>query len=95
VDEGSAKVTYEAMACGIPIIVTHNAGSLAKDGEDGYIVPIRSSHALAEKILYLYQNRELCKLMGVSARNRIKTYDWDFYENNLINSYRSVFPQKL
>jgi glycosyltransferase involved in cell wall biosynthesis len=95
VDEGSAKVTYEAMACGIPVIVTHNAGSLAKDGEDGYIVPIRSSHALAEKILYLYQNRELCKLMGVSARNRIKTYDWDFYENNLINSYRSVFPQKL
>jgi glycosyltransferase involved in cell wall biosynthesis len=55
VDEGSAKVTYEAMACGIPVIVTHNAGSLAKDGEDGYIVPIRSSQALAEKILYLYQ----------------------------------------
>ncbi|MGZ8432437.1 MAG: glycosyltransferase, partial [Candidatus Deferrimicrobiaceae bacterium] len=31
--EGSAKVTYEAMACGLPVIVTPNAGSVARDGE--------------------------------------------------------------
>jgi glycosyltransferase involved in cell wall biosynthesis len=29
--EGSAKVTYEAMACGVPVIVTPNAGAVARD----------------------------------------------------------------
>ena len=33
--EGSALVTYEAMACGLPVIVTENAGSLARPDEDG------------------------------------------------------------
>ena len=43
IEEGSALVTYEAMACGLPSIVTHNAGSLVRDGIDGYVVPLRDA----------------------------------------------------
>ena len=39
--EGSAVVTYEAMACGLPCIVTAEAGSVARHGRDGLIVPAR------------------------------------------------------
>ena len=37
--EGSAVVTYEAIACGLPSIVTPEAGSVVRDGVEGFLVP--------------------------------------------------------
>ncbi|MEO0683575.1 MAG: glycosyltransferase family 4 protein, partial [Cyanobacteria bacterium J06649_11] len=54
--EGSAMVTYEAMCYGLPIITTYNSGSIVRDGIDGYIVPLRDSEAIAEKLRNLYIN---------------------------------------
>lgn len=93
VDEGSAKVTYEAMACGLPVIVTPNAGSLARDGEDGFIVPIRSVEALMEKILYFFEHREAAEAMGAQARRNIERYTWENYERSLLNHYRRLLDR--
>lgn len=90
VSEGSAKVTYEAMACGLPVIVTPNAGSLTKDGEDGFIIPIRNVEALMEKLLYFYENRAAAKDMGMVARENIQPYTWDKYKATLIDTYRKL-----
>jgi glycosyltransferase involved in cell wall biosynthesis len=49
--EGSALVTYEALASGLPVVTTVNAGSLVRDGVDGAIVPIRDSKALARALV--------------------------------------------
>jgi glycosyltransferase involved in cell wall biosynthesis len=94
VDEGSAKVTYEAMACGLPVIVTHNAGSLAKDGEDGFVIPIRSIDAIMEKILFFYENREAASEMGLNARRNIESYTWNKYESDLTITYQKLLNQK-
>jgi glycosyltransferase involved in cell wall biosynthesis len=48
--EGSAMVTYEALAAGLPVITTPNAGSVVRDGVDGFIVPIRDAEAIAAKL---------------------------------------------
>jgi len=93
VDEGSAKVTYEAMACGLPVIVTPNAGSLARDGKDGFIVPIRQVEPLMEKILYFYQNRDAAVEMGAEARRYIETYTWEHYEQTLIETYKDLLKR--
>ena len=53
--EGSAMVTYEALSLGVPIITTYNSGSLVRDGIDGFIVPIRDSEAIAEKLIQMYR----------------------------------------
>jgi glycosyltransferase involved in cell wall biosynthesis len=95
VDEGSAKVTYEAMACGLPVIVTPNAGSLAVDGEDGFVVPIRSVDALMEKILFLYENPEAARLMGQTGRRNIESYTWETYRESLVGLYRSIEAGQL
>lgn len=48
-------VTLEAMACGLPVVVTENSGSkeAVRDGVDGFVVPIRDIKALKEKLLLL------------------------------------------
>ncbi len=64
IEEGSALVTYEAMACGLPVIATVNAGSLVRDGKDGYLIPIRDVEALSERIKFLYEHAEKRREMG-------------------------------
>ena len=41
--EGSAVVTYEALACGLPSVVTPDAGSVVRDGIEGFVVPAATS----------------------------------------------------
>ncbi len=88
--EGSAKTTYEAMACGLPVIVTPNAGSVARDGEDGFLVPPRDSEALQEKILALYEDPEMREEMGRNARRRIEAFTWDAHRRKLLDIYESA-----
>ena len=88
--EGSAKTTYEAMAAGIPVITTENAGSVVRDGVDGFIVPIRAPDAIREKLLFLYENRDRAKEMGTSGRIRVGEFSWEAYENRLISLYRTL-----
>jgi glycosyltransferase involved in cell wall biosynthesis len=78
--EGSAIVVYEAMASGIPVIVTPNAGAdLVRDGVDGFVVPIRSPQELAVRMELLARDPELRERMGRSARERVLDYDWSAF----------------
>jgi glycosyltransferase involved in cell wall biosynthesis len=88
--EGSAKVTYEAMACGLPVIVTPNAGSVARDGEDGFLVPPGDSEALQEKLLKLYEDRGMRETMGRNARKRIERFTWDAHRKELLAVYEAA-----
>ena len=86
-DEGGARVTYEAMASGLPVITTPNAGSLVQDSLDGYIIPIRDPEALAERLQYFYKYPEQAKVMGERGRERIKEFTWERYGENLVKAY--------
>jgi glycosyltransferase involved in cell wall biosynthesis len=88
--EGSAKTTYEAMSAELPVITTLNAGSVVRDGVDGFIVPVRDPDAIREKLLFLFENREHAKDMGISGRSRVGDFSWEIYENRLISLYRTL-----
>lgn len=92
--EGSAIVTYEALASGLPVITTPNAGSVVRDGIDGFIVPIRDIEALKEKILLLYENRKLCQKLGYNARERAKEFTWEKYQQRLGHFLKSILAQE-
>ena len=87
VEEGSALVSYEAMACGRPIIVTQNVGSVARDGIDGFVIPIRNVDALKEKILFFYEHPDKITEMGVNARKRAEQFSWQSYGENIVQAY--------
>lgn len=52
-EEGMARTALEAMACGLPVVLTPNTGAsdLVQEGISGSIVPIRDAKAIAEKTL--------------------------------------------
>jgi starch synthase len=85
--EGSAYSTYEALACGLPVITTANSGSVVRDGIDGFIVPVRDVEALKEKILLLLCDRELREQMSRNARMRAEAFTWDAYHQRIAHLF--------
>jgi starch synthase len=83
--EGFGLVLLEAMAMGLPILTTaHTAGpDLIDDGVEGFIVPIRSADAIAEKLELLRRNRPLINEMGARAAERAKHFTWQAYGERL------------
>jgi glycosyltransferase involved in cell wall biosynthesis len=71
--EGLGRSVIEAMCLKKPVIVTDRGGAkeLVKEGVSGYVVPVKSAKAIAEKINYCYQNREMLHEIGEKARERI------------------------
>lgn len=74
-DEALPISLIEAMAFGIPIIST-NAGGTAEaihTGENGFVVDIEDSQALAERITRLYHDPALRHSLGSQARKDYQT----------------------
>ena len=81
--EGSAVVTYEAIACGLPAVVTPDAGSVIRDGIEGYLVPARDIGALAARMERLGDDPALRERMSAAARLRALAFDWPRYHSAL------------
>jgi glycosyltransferase involved in cell wall biosynthesis len=90
--EGFGLVLLEAMAMGLPIITTpHTAGpDLITDGVEGFIVPIRSSQAITERLERLRLDPELRVAMSEQARVRARQFTWENYGHALAESVSAV-----
>lgn len=68
--EGLPKSLIEACAIGRPIVTTDNIGcrDVVTDGVNGYLIPVKDSQALAEKIKVLIDKPHLRHEMGLASR---------------------------
>lgn len=91
--EGLALVQLEAMACGIPIITTPNAGGsdIVTDGVEGFVVPIRDLEVLKEKLEWCYRHPQELAEMGRAARRKAEQLTWDLYRQRLANRVQELF----
>jgi glycosyltransferase involved in cell wall biosynthesis len=80
-DGGVAISTFEAMASGVPPIVTDVGDNhiWIKNRENGFIIPVRNPECLAEKIIYLLNHPEERFRFGVINR-AIVTENQDYYK---------------
>jgi len=81
--EGSAFVTYEALASGLPVVTTPNAGSVVRDGIEGYVVPIRNVEALCERLERLHRDPDQRARMSEAARARALEFTWAAYRRRV------------
>jgi glycosyltransferase involved in cell wall biosynthesis len=82
--EGSATVVYEALSAGLPVICSFNTGSVVCDGVEGYIVPIRNSDAIVEKLLHLANHPSVLSEMSANAIVRSKQFSLAAYRDRLL-----------
>ncbi|WP_343712226.1 glycosyltransferase family 4 protein [Inquilinus sp.] len=90
--EGSATVTYEALAAGLPVITTPNTGSVVRDGLDGFVVPIRDAAAIAEALMTLHDHRGRLAEMSRQAQARAADFDLASYGRRLCEALSSICP---
>jgi len=79
-EDAFALPPAEAMACGLPVIVSNRAGvsEIITDGVDGLIVrDPRDATALAELIDRLYESPKLRHRLGENAAKTARAYTWD------------------
>jgi glycosyltransferase involved in cell wall biosynthesis len=87
----------EAMACGLPVIVSRQAGvsEVVKHGEDGFILENpEDAEALAEMIRRIYENEEFRQQMGRRAAEAARHYNWQRNAEELSAIFRRVINGK-
>lgn len=83
-NEGMPNVVLEAMACGLPIIMTPCGGSSALIEGNGYIA---ERNAFGDVIVKMINNISLCRDMGGNSKRRIDSFfTWD----KVVEKYLSI-----
>jgi glycosyltransferase involved in cell wall biosynthesis len=97
IEDGWGMTITESCACAIPHIISVNTGckDILKDGETGFIVPIRDIKALREKIQYFYDNPSEVKRMGRNAREAVESHTWARYKAELIELLEREFEGRM
>jgi glycosyltransferase involved in cell wall biosynthesis len=83
--EGYALVISEALSQGLPVITTANSGGKmsVRQGVEGFIVPIRSSEAIAEQLQKLVNAPDQLVSMRWACLRRAAELSWASYEHGL------------
>ena len=95
--EGRALVQQEALSCGLPIIVTPNAGGedLVEEGITGHLVPIRSPEKIAEAIRAMIKNKNPKEEIRMLCQKKATQYTWANYAQNIIDFNLPNHAQRL
>lgn len=86
-----AMVVVEAMACGLPVIITENTGAkdvLSKGG--GLILKTGNYELLQESIKKIYDNRAFLKSEGCKAHEQAQFFTWVRYYNQIGNIFLNL-----
>jgi len=94
--EASPISVWEAMSMERAIVST-DVGDVAKfikDGESGFVVPIKNADALAERVGMLVENADLRKKFGTNARKiAVKNLDVNICAKKHADFYRKIMDE--
>jgi glycosyltransferase involved in cell wall biosynthesis len=85
--EGRAMVQMEALSCGLPIVVTPNAGAedLIEPGRTGFLIPIRAPEALAERIDWIADHRDWIDDTRPAIIEKARQSNWRRYSDKVLS----------
>ncbi|MEU0808810.1 glycosyltransferase family 4 protein [Streptomyces sp. NPDC005970] len=91
-EESFGMTIVEAMHCGVPVVATdcpHGPGEIITHGQDGLLVPVGDSDAIAKGLLSLIEDDELRRTMGAAARTAAQRYA----PERVAEAYEQLFTQ--
>lgn len=86
-------VVNEAMACGLPVILSRAAGcgpDLVEENENGLLVPPRDVAALSAAMTTLASSPELCAEMGAQSSARILHFSPGEWSRSIIRAFEAT-----
>lgn len=95
--EGFAHVILEAMASGLPVIATEHtcAPDVIDAGVHGFIVPIRSPAAIAERLAWGIENRAALAAMGAAAAVHVRSrFTWERFRSGVREAYLAMLSSE-
>jgi len=95
--EGFSNALLEAMACGVPSVVTRVGGNpeAITDGENGFLVPVEDDATAAEKLLMLLRHPEQRARIGENGRYSVQTrFSANVMIQKLIGVYRDLLAER-
>jgi len=90
--EGGPMGVLEAMACGIPVVVTNTgfAGDIVKNGVNGFIIPFDNPTALIGILYWIKDNWEEAKTIGENGRRTARKYSPEKFSEQYIKLFRKI-----
>ena len=90
--EGFGLVVGEAMASGLPVVVSDRTGAadLVEDGRNGYVVAAGDVGAIRERLAHLAQHPALVREMGAAARETMRAYTPERFRAELVACLSTV-----
>ena len=90
--EGVPKSLIDACAVGRPIVTTNSIGckDVVDDGVNGFLVPVKDSEALAQKLRILIEDKELRVRMGKAAREKAEQ---EFSLEKVIEKHLEIYSR--
>ncbi|UQD51487.1 glycosyl transferase [Bacillus methanolicus] len=97
--EPLARVHYEAMAAGLPIITSNRGGNpeVIEEEKNGFVIyDFENPDAYAVRINQLLSNTNLCKRLGKYGRAKVeRDFGWETVSKNLISVYKDAMRYSL
>lgn len=89
VEDGFGMVVTEAMACGVPVIISDQTGAkdVVVEGVNGFITPTYDVEALKERMTQVREDEVLRRSMGLAARETALANTWGHYGEKLLKVY--------
>ena len=93
--EGFGLTIMEAMACGVPVICTHNTGGadFITHDRDGFVIPIRDVTALTDLLVAGLADRDRLFEIGQEARKIAEGLTWAKYRAGFAAAYKALLEE--
>lgn len=90
--DGFGQVVAEAMACGLPVVVSKNAGASdwVIEGRNGFILPAGDVSLLKERLTWFYNNRDQLPVMGQVSRDIVSRYSLDCFRESYVARLKAL-----
>jgi glycosyltransferase involved in cell wall biosynthesis len=95
--EGFCNALLEAMACGVPSVVTRVGGNpeAIREGKNGFMVAVEDDATAAERLLELLRNPERAVQIGENGRTSAQTqFSAETMIKRLISLYRDLLAKR-